>query len=82
MRSGEYLIDQFLRSNSNVRTDLYGGSASNRVRFLGEVVAAVLKAWDRARLRGRETMNVPDTASFYGGDAHGYIDYPKGDGSV
>jgi len=41
-----YLIDQFLRSNSNVRTDTYGGSAANRVRFLGEVVEAVLNVWD------------------------------------
>ena len=45
-----YLIDQFLRSKSNVRTDTYGGSASNRVRFLGEVVEAVLGVWDRTRV--------------------------------
>jgi N-ethylmaleimide reductase len=45
-----YLIDQFLRSKSNVRTDTYGGSAANRARFLGEVVAAVLSVWDRARV--------------------------------
>lgn len=36
-----YLIDQFLRSGSNQRTDAYGGSIENRVRFLEEVVAAV-----------------------------------------
>ena len=36
-----YLIDQFLRDTSNKRTDGYGGSAANRVRFLREVVAAV-----------------------------------------
>jgi N-ethylmaleimide reductase len=41
-----YLIDQFLRSKSNVRTDIYGGSAANRSRFLGEVVEAVLNVWD------------------------------------
>jgi N-ethylmaleimide reductase len=45
-----YLIDQFLRSKSNVRTDTYGGSASNRVRFLGEVVEAVLGVWEPARV--------------------------------
>ena len=45
-----YLIDQFLRSNSNVRTDAYGGSAANRVRFLGEVVEAVLGVWERTRV--------------------------------
>jgi N-ethylmaleimide reductase len=45
-----YLIDQFLRSNSNIRTDTYGGSAANRVRFLGEVVEAVLNVWDPGRV--------------------------------
>ncbi|MEO5808728.1 MAG: alkene reductase, partial [Sphingomicrobium sp.] len=36
-----YLIDQFLRDSSNLRADEYGGSIANRIRFLGEVVAAV-----------------------------------------
>ncbi len=36
-----YLIDQFLRSNSNLRTDEYGGSQENRIRFLLEVTRAV-----------------------------------------
>jgi N-ethylmaleimide reductase len=36
-----YLIDQFLRTNSNKRTDEYGGSRENRLRFLMEVVEAV-----------------------------------------
>ncbi|AKM04557.1 alkene reductase [Burkholderia pyrrocinia] len=36
-----YLIDQFLRTTSNVRTDEYGGSRENRARFLTEVVDAV-----------------------------------------
>lgn len=36
-----YLIDQFLRTTSNVRTDEYGGSRTNRLRFLKEVVSAV-----------------------------------------
>lgn len=37
-----YLIDQFLRSNSNVRTDEYGGSPENRVRLLTEITQAVV----------------------------------------
>ena len=45
-----YLIDQFLRSKSNTRTDAYGGSAANRARFLGEAVEAVLQVWDRSRV--------------------------------
>jgi len=36
-----YLIDQFLRDNSNFRTDIYGGSPENRIRLLTEVTAAV-----------------------------------------
>ncbi len=36
-----YLIDQFLRSGSNQRTDAYGGSIENRARFLNEVMQAV-----------------------------------------
>lgn len=33
-----YLIDQFLRSRTSQRSDLYGGPATNRVRLLAEVV--------------------------------------------
>ncbi|NLU97608.1 alkene reductase [Marinomonas sp. UCMA 3892] len=36
-----YLIDQFLRESSNQRTDEYGGSLENRVRFLTEILEAV-----------------------------------------
>ena len=41
-----YLIDQFLRTRTNRRNDEYGGSASNRARFLAETVEEVLKIWD------------------------------------
>ncbi|CAA6679512.1 MULTISPECIES: alkene reductase [unclassified Lentimonas] len=37
-----YLIDQFLRSNSNHRTDDYGGSLENRIRLLVEITRAVV----------------------------------------
>lgn len=36
-----YLIDQFLRDSSNLRTDSYGGSIGNRIRLLREVTEAV-----------------------------------------
>ena len=36
-----YLIDQFLRDNSNLRDDAYGGPIENRVRLLREVAQAV-----------------------------------------
>lgn len=38
-----YLIDQFLRSNSNKRSDSYGGSKEARIKFLLEVTQAVVK---------------------------------------
>ncbi|MEH6452935.1 MAG: alkene reductase [Psychromonas sp.] len=38
-----YLIDQFLRTNSNKRTDSYGGTRENRTRFLLEVIDAVIE---------------------------------------
>ena len=34
-----YLIDQFLRDGTNKRTDRYGGSVENRIRFLLEQTA-------------------------------------------
>jgi len=45
-----YLIDQFLRSGSNQRTDRYGGSLENRLRFLQEVVDAVVDVWGAGRV--------------------------------
>ena len=39
-----YLIDQFLRDQTNKRTDRYGGGIENRGRFLIEVVDAVSAA--------------------------------------
>jgi N-ethylmaleimide reductase len=45
-----YLIDQFLRDGTNQRTDAYGGSIQNRVRFLKEVTEAVVGVWGPARV--------------------------------
>ncbi|WP_370462308.1 alkene reductase [Oceanimonas sp. MB9] len=39
-----YLINQFIDSESNQRTDAYGGSLENRLRFLREVVSTVSDA--------------------------------------
>ena len=39
-----YLLDQFLKSGSNERTDDYGGSIENRARLMLEVVRAVSDA--------------------------------------
>lgn len=39
-----YLIQQFLSTNVNLRTDEYGGSIENRSRFLLEIVEAITSA--------------------------------------
>lgn len=48
-----YLIDQFLKDGSNQRDDRYGGSVENRLRFMLEVVSAVVAVWgaDRVGIR-------------------------------
>jgi len=40
-----YLIHQFYSPLSNKRTDEYGGSFENRIRFLQEITAAVQTVW-------------------------------------
>jgi N-ethylmaleimide reductase len=45
-----YLIDQFLQSKTNHRTDRYGGSLENRYRFLDEIVVAVSSVWPSIRV--------------------------------
>ncbi len=40
-----YLINQFLSPLANTRTDQYGGSLENRMRFALEATAAVRAAW-------------------------------------
>lgn len=44
-----YLIDQFIRSKSNLRSDAYGGSVENRIRFPMMVVDAVVGVWGGQR---------------------------------
>ncbi len=44
-----YLISQFLSSNANLRTDVYGGSVTNRIRFAVEAVSATVEAIGGAR---------------------------------
>jgi len=40
-----YLINEFLSPVSNKRTDEYGGSFENRIRFLLEIIEHVRKVW-------------------------------------
>src|ERR1700724_3587048 len=45
-----YLIEQFLQSHTNMRTDQYGGSIENRTRFLIDVTHAVIGVWGANRV--------------------------------
>lgn len=48
-----YLLDQFIRDSTNLRTDQYGGSLENRLRFPLAVAEAVTAVWggDRVGIR-------------------------------
>ena len=52
-----YLIDQFLQSRTNHRTDRYGGNLENRYRFLKEIVEAVVSVLPANRVGVRLSPN-------------------------
>lgn len=45
-----YLLDQFTRDGMNLRTDIYGGSLANRLRFPLAVAEAVCAVWGADRV--------------------------------
>ncbi len=45
-----YLLDQFLQSSTNRRTDNYGGPVENRARLLLEVTDAAIAIWGPGRV--------------------------------
>ena len=54
-----YLVHQFLSSNANRRTDEYGGTIADRIRFAVEVVAAVADEIGPARTGIHQTPGNP-----------------------
>ncbi|WP_108787129.1 oxidoreductase [Erythrobacter sp. Alg231-14] len=52
-----YLVDQFLRDKTNLRTDEYGGSPENRTRFMREVLEAIIDVWGADRVGIRLSPN-------------------------
>ncbi|MHA6334606.1 alkene reductase [Qipengyuania sp. CAU 1752] len=71
-----YLVDQFLRSSTNLREDEYGGSVENRCRFLDEVLEALVGVWGADRVGVRLSPNGetqgcddPDPAGLFGAAA-------------
>jgi len=59
-----YLLDQFLKSGSNRRTDDYGGSIRNRARLLLEVTRAVIDAIGGGRTGIRLSPVTPANDAF------------------
>lgn len=45
-----YLLDQFIESSTNRRSDTYGGSVENRTRLLLEVAEALSRIWGPDRI--------------------------------
>jgi N-ethylmaleimide reductase len=45
-----YLLEQFLQSHTNLRTDRYGGSIENRARLLLEITQAAIGVWGANRV--------------------------------
>ena len=43
--ANNYLLEQFVRDSTNHRTDEYGGSVENRLRFPLAAIAAVIDVW-------------------------------------
>lgn len=72
-----FLIDQFVQSGTNLRTDEYGGSVENRTRFAIEVVQAAVDVFGASRvgykmspsanLGGISDANPLETFSFLAG---------------
>jgi N-ethylmaleimide reductase len=60
--ANNYLLEQFIRDSTNKRTDEYGGSVENRLRFPLAAVKAAADAWDggdRVGVRISPTTNSP-----------------------
>jgi N-ethylmaleimide reductase len=67
-----YLPNQFLSSNSNARTDAYGGSVQNRARFMEEALDACIGVFGAERVGIRlspsshwQDMNDADPVALY-----------------
>ncbi|HEX8117308.1 MAG TPA: alkene reductase, partial [Pyrinomonadaceae bacterium] len=54
-----YLVQQFLSTNANLRTDEYGGSVENRARFLFEVLDALIEAVGAGRVGVKFSPRMP-----------------------
>lgn len=62
-----YLVNQFISAHSNLRDDQYGGSLTNRLRFLRDVVAGVAECIgkDKVGVRFAPLFTTTDEARTY-----------------
>ena len=54
-----YIVQQFLTTNANLRSDEYGGSIENRARFLFEVLDAMIAAVGSGRVGVKFSPRMP-----------------------
>jgi N-ethylmaleimide reductase len=54
-----YIVQQFLTTNANLRTDEYGGSIENRTRFLFEALDAMIAAVGSDRVAVKFSPRIP-----------------------
>lgn len=59
--ANNYLLEQFIRDSTNLRTDRYGGTLENRLRFPLDIVKAVAGVWgaDRVGIRISPVTTTP-----------------------
>ena len=70
-----YLLDQFLQSSTNQRTDQYGGSLENRARLLLEVTDACIAVWgaDRVGVHLAPRRDAHDMGDANPAETFGYV---------
>jgi N-ethylmaleimide reductase len=78
-----YLADTFLQDGTNKRTDLYGGSIENRMRFSTELIEAFISVWGAGRVGLRVSpsgqwgsISDSDPKATFGACAERLNDYP------
>lgn len=70
-----YLLDQFLQSSTNLRTDDYGGPVENRARLLLEATDAAISVWgaDRVGMHLAPRCDVHDMSDANPAETFGYV---------
>jgi 2,4-dienoyl-CoA reductase-like NADH-dependent reductase (Old Yellow Enzyme family) len=70
-----YLLDQFLQSKTNLRTDEYGGSVENRARLMLEATDAAISVWgaDRVGMHLAPRSDAHDMGDANPAETFGYV---------